>query len=318
MQYSIEHLFAVRKTKFKDHPGVPPELDLVEQEDQICHDLNLDDTFNGDERLNIFQFDPLYEKTEEEWQAIKLEILGEENILKLKQLQKMEEAEEEAPEEQVEDFTEQDIKNLRRKIYLTIMNSIDFEDCAHKLIKNSVGDGQEQEVVEMFLECCFQERTYLRFYGLLCQRYCDLFPVYKEFFERQFGKVYQTVHQYETNKLRSLAKLFGHLLFTQSINWNVLSIIHLTQEATTSSSRIFIKILFQDLQEQMGLEKLNNRLQDPEFQEYFEGNLLIKGIFPKDQPKNVRFSINFFTSIGLGALTEKMREFLLNMPKIQP
>ena len=30
VQYSIEHLFAVRKTKFKDHPGVPPELDLVE------------------------------------------------------------------------------------------------------------------------------------------------------------------------------------------------------------------------------------------------------------------------------------------------
>jgi pre-mRNA-splicing factor CWC22 len=46
--------------------------------------LNLDDTFNGEEKLNIFCFDPLFEKTEEEWQAIKLEILGEENILKLK------------------------------------------------------------------------------------------------------------------------------------------------------------------------------------------------------------------------------------------
>ena len=30
VQYSIEHLFGVRKTKFKDHPGVVPELDLVE------------------------------------------------------------------------------------------------------------------------------------------------------------------------------------------------------------------------------------------------------------------------------------------------
>ena len=28
------------------------------------------------------------------------------------------------------------------------------------------------------------------------------------------------------------------------------------------------------------------------------------------------FSINFFTSIGLGALTENMREYLANMPKI--
>ena len=31
--------------------------------------------------------------------------------------------------------------------------------------------------------------------------------------------------------------------------------------------------------------------------EYFEG------IFPRDNPKNTRFSINFFTSIGLGGLT---------------
>lgn len=86
VQYSIEHLFGVRKTKFKDHQGVPPELDLVEEEDQICHDVNLDDECDGEDRLNIFQFDPVYEKTEEEWNAIKLEILGEENVIKLKQL----------------------------------------------------------------------------------------------------------------------------------------------------------------------------------------------------------------------------------------
>lgn len=29
-QYSIENLFAIRKTGFKEHPGVIPELDLVE------------------------------------------------------------------------------------------------------------------------------------------------------------------------------------------------------------------------------------------------------------------------------------------------
>ncbi len=54
--------------------------------------------------------------------------------------------------------------------------------------------------------------------------------------------------------------MFGHLLYTDAINWQVLSCVVLTQEMTTSSSRIFIKILFQELQEQMGLEKLNNRL----------------------------------------------------------
>lgn len=37
-------------------------------------------------------------------------------------------------EEKVEDFTEKDLVNLRRTIYLAIMNSVDFESCAHKLI----------------------------------------------------------------------------------------------------------------------------------------------------------------------------------------
>jgi len=28
-----------------------------------------------------------------------------------------------------------------------------------------------------------------------------------------------------------------------------------------------------------------------------------EGLFPRDNPKNTRFAINFFTSIGLGGLT---------------
>lgn len=39
-------------------------------------------------------------------------------------------------------------------------------------------------------------------------------------------------------------------------------------------------------------------------------------IFPKDNPKNTRFAINFFTSIGLGGITESLREYLKNMPRL--
>jgi pre-mRNA-splicing factor CWC22 len=57
--------------------------------------------------------------------------------------------------------------NLRRTIYLVIMSSIDYEDCAHKLLKLNIREGQEMELCTMMFECCMQERTYLRFYGLL-------------------------------------------------------------------------------------------------------------------------------------------------------
>jgi pre-mRNA-splicing factor CWC22 len=42
----------------------------------------------------------------------------------------------------------------------------------------------------------------------------------------------------------------------------------------------------------------------------------LQGVFPKDSVQSARFSINFFTSIGLGALTDDLREFLKNAPKL--
>lgn len=65
------------------------------------------------------------------------------------------------------------------------------------------------------------------------------------------------------DKLRNVGKLFAHLLFTDAISWDVMSIIRLNEDDTTSSSRIFIKILFLELSEYMGLAKLNQRVKDP-------------------------------------------------------
>nr|KAJ0190040.1 hypothetical protein LSAT_V11C800405450 [Lactuca sativa] len=41
VQFLIEGLFALRKAKFQGHPAVSPELDLVELEDQLTHEVSL-------------------------------------------------------------------------------------------------------------------------------------------------------------------------------------------------------------------------------------------------------------------------------------
>ncbi|EEE53027.1 hypothetical protein OsJ_35744 [Oryza sativa Japonica Group] len=166
------------------------------------------------------------------------------------------------------------------------------------------------ELCIMLLECCSQERTYLRYYGLLGQRFCMINKVYQENFEKCFVQQYSMIHRLETNKLRNVAKFFAHLLGTDALPWHVLAYIRLTEEDTTSSSRIFIKILFQELSEHLGIRLLNEKLNDPNMQDSFDS------IFPKDHPKNTRFSINFFTSIGLGGITETLREYLKNMPRL--
>ena len=44
---------------------------------------------------------------------------------------------------QIDDMSETDKMNLRRTIYLTIMSSLNFEECAHKLVKMKIPQGQE-------------------------------------------------------------------------------------------------------------------------------------------------------------------------------
>ena len=75
------------------------------------------------------------------------------------------------------------------------------------------------------MECCNQERTYMRFYGLLAQRFCALNKKYQELFDDCFKQQYSTIHRLETNKLRNTAKFFSHLLHTDAISWSVLGMI---------------------------------------------------------------------------------------------
>ncbi|KAJ8320012.1 hypothetical protein KUTeg_001599 [Tegillarca granosa] len=166
--------------------------------------------------------------------------------------------------ETIIDNTETNLIALRRTIYLTIQSSLDFEECAHKLLKMELKPGQEVELCNMILDCCAQQRTYEKFYGLLAQRFCQIDKKYIEPFQNMFIEQYDTIHRLETNKLRNVAKFFAHLLHTDAISWQVISCIKLNEEDTTSASRIFIKILFQELSEYLGLPKLNERLKDPD------------------------------------------------------
>ncbi|XP_052038739.1 pre-mRNA-splicing factor CWC22 homolog isoform X2 [Apodemus sylvaticus] len=324
VQYMIEVMFAVRKDGFKDHPVILEGLDLVEEDDQFTHMLPLEDDYNPEDVLNVFKMDPNFMENEEKYKAIKKEILDEgdsdsntdQEAGSSEDDDEEEEEEEEGEEEEggqkvtIHDKTEINLVSFRRTIYLAIQSSLDFEECAHKLLKMEFAESQTKELCNMILDCCAQQRTYEKFFGLLAGRFCMLKKEYMESFESIFKEQYDTIHRLETNKLRNVAKMFAHLLYTDSLPWSVLECIKLSEETTTSSSRIFVKIFFQELCEYMGLPKLNARLKDETLQPFFEG------LLPRDNPRNTRFAINFFTSIGLGGLTDELREHLKNTPKV--
>lgn len=67
------------------------------------------------------------------------------------------------------DETETNLVALRRTIYLTVQSSLDHNECAHKMMKMQLKPGQEIELCHMILDCCAQQRTYEKFFGLLAQ-----------------------------------------------------------------------------------------------------------------------------------------------------
>lgn len=95
VQYMIEVLMQVRKDKFKDNPIIPEGLDLVEEEEQVTHRIQLEEELQVQEGLSrflssslastshiprdIFKFDPIFLENEEKYDAIKAEILGEDS-----------------------------------------------------------------------------------------------------------------------------------------------------------------------------------------------------------------------------------------------
>ncbi|KAL9536255.1 Pre-mRNA-splicing factor [Sphaerulina musiva] len=319
VQYMIEVLFQIRKDKYKDHQAIKEELDLVEEEDQITHRPSLDDDkLKTEDGLNIFKVDPEFEANEEAYKKLKAEILGEvegsDDEDEQSSASSSEEDDDDAEEKalEIKDQSNTDLVNLRRSIYLTIMSSGTFEEACHKLMRINLPTGREDELPSMIIECCSQERTFNKFFGLIGERFCKLNRLWKELFQEQFLKYYETIHRFETNRLRIIAQFFGHLLSTDAIDWTVFQVIKLNEEDTTSSSRIFVKILIEELEAGLGMKKLVARFQDDGLQ------TALTGMFPTDDPKNTRFSINFFTAIGKGPLTEGMREWLKNMPKSIP
>ncbi|RKP01656.1 hypothetical protein CXG81DRAFT_11698, partial [Caulochytrium protostelioides] len=330
--YLVESLFSERRDGFP--PGIPDKLDLVREEDQLEHQIALMDEIATRPECDTFAFDPDFEKHQEECRRAKHEILGSSDEEEEDEEEDEDEAEngddagseskhaalatdESVPVPATQTITDETSASqiaFRRAVYLTIMSSLSFEECAHQLLKIGIPKAFEMELVNMIIECCSQERTYINFYGLLAERFATRSPHWRSQFATAFEQYYAVIHRYETARLRNIAKLFAHLIATEALTWHVFRVVRLTEEDTTSSSRIFLKITFEELVAALGLEHVVAKLHagpgpDPAKHDDPAAHAF-DGMFLKDHPRNTRFAINYFTSIGLGAVTVPLREWL--------
>ena len=314
--YMIEVMFATYKDGFKDHPAIIDDLDLIEDDEQLTHLIEIDGKLDGQDILNVFKNDLNFQENEDKYKEIRSSILGDDeddcddsDSDSGDESDSSCESEDSQDQQVISDQTETNLVAFRRMVYLTIQSSVLVDECAHKLLKAGIKPGWEQELCNMILDCCAERGASTKYYVLLAQKFCIFNKIYQESFEKSFVDTYDSCHRLTTDKIRNITKLFAYLLQCDAISWQVFSCIHLNQDETTSSSRVFIKLLVQELAELMDLSKLNGRLTDPAL------SSSIQGLFPRDNPANTRFAINFFTSCGLGGLTDELRVILRKQEK---
>jgi pre-mRNA-splicing factor CWC22 len=107
-------------------------------------------------------------------------------------------------------------------------------------------------------------------------------------------------------ELRGTGETFGHLLATDAVAWlSVLGGVRITEEDTTSSSHIFIKVVFHKTAEQLEVRELGWRLNN-------DDPMVRDALFPRDSTENTQFAVNFFRAIGLSGVTGPARSLLLS------
>ncbi|KAK6046762.1 MIF4G domain protein [Cooperia oncophora] len=337
VQYMIEVVLTIRKDKFKAYPAVLDELDLIDEEDQITHTISLEDAINPENELNVFKLDPEFEKNEQQYDEIRAEIIGDDEdsdeeseddgigsgdegdgqpglcllitfevfFLPFGEMSIVQVKSSLAPASttgttEIIDNTEQNLVAFRREVYLTIQSSLDFQEAAHKLLKMHVAKEMENCAICLWIAAVSREHmsaSMVFFVKDICR-----LAEYQMTFEKIACDTYATIHRFDITKLRNMARLISHLLFTDAISWTIFSDVKLTENDTTSSGRIYLKYVFQELCESMGLTKLYERVTDPTLQQAFAG------LFPRDNPQNTRFASQTASTARLLGLD--LRQFL--------
>lgn len=323
---SIEYILKLARNDFKNIPIIKNGLDLVETEDKETHVITLEDKLYSRDHLNVFSVDEEYLDHENEYIELKKEILGEtdhENEIQVIETTKN-------YEQKITDMSQSELLQYQKTVYLTIMSSMSSDEAVHKLLKlnfkskiknktktkTKTNSNDNEILADMVIKCCSQEKTYLKYYGIIGEKLISRNDHWHNLFIKLFKYYYDIIENFETNSLRNLGKFFGHLFASDKLALDqAWSNIKLTEQDTNPAKRILLKFIFQEMIEELGINEVKERLINDDYLKPY-----IKGIFPvinvdgKDADA-IRFSINFFTAIGLGVLTEEMRYVLDNLPE---
>ena len=334
----IEEAVRARKAGWANYPPVPRAMEgLAGKGGQIMHDVGLDKGFTegGDHvaRASLsrsFHFDPDFEASEARYAVVRDKILRE---FGPRRGANMPEGAVEAPKGESVAGLGGDgdrVAELERQVHLTIMSSLNARESAHKLLALRAGQGREALVARCVVERCAKERTYSKHFGLLVDELCVVrgaanrgepyarargkagghksggtAVAFAEGFGEALRAQYAAVDALPVNEIRNVGRLAAHVLASGSVPWgSVLQAVTLTEDGTTASGRIFLKILFQEAADRMSPADFVAKATAED-----AGTA---SVFRRTSLREARFCINFFYSIRLPFLAAPLEAWIVH------
>ncbi|SCU98835.1 LAMI_0F16424g1_1 [Lachancea mirantina] len=290
----VSLLFDARK---KEYPVSASQEISLPPHDSVVHVFDLGELkVVSLEGLQRFQYDAHFFELEDQFESIKNAALERFPVAK-----------NETDAFVVHDRTQSEDIQFKKSIYLLLKGSLSGEEAAHKLLKLRVRDEEKSRLVYVLAMTCSQETTYSKYYGLVAERLLSSHRAWKKAFATVFEENYTEVDNFKASQIRSLGKFWGHILASDYVGFEVFECIHMSEAETTPPKRVYVKFIFQELVAELGIPNLKARLDESYIQPF------LNKIFPTQSAADLRFAINFFTAIGLGILTENLRETLFSL-----
>ncbi|TPP48645.1 MIF4G domain family protein [Leishmania donovani] len=282
--------------------AIPDYLVLFDLEMQQKHEMDLDEKYPTEDTLDRYAFDAEYDTHEEQYEAVRKAILGEDWEVEL--LQQAASLPTSAELDASKTLIDAEERKLRREVYLAMRSSIRADEAVHKILRQ-MQPQTERTICFMVIEGCCEERAYRKMYSMAAERLCKSNARFQAFFVEAFHARYESASELTLKQIEYTCKVYSHLLRTNSVYWSrCLSCLDIVENS--ESQRLIIQYLFKGVAEEIGMPGIMERFQKDE-----ELRWHTQRLFPLNQGvEALKSAVNLYVAMGLPEMTAPLRAAL--------
>ncbi|XP_044257980.1 nucleolar MIF4G domain-containing protein 1 [Tribolium madens] len=119
--------------------------------------------------------------------------------------------------------------DTRKNIFCVIMSAEDYLDAFEKLLRLSLKNQQEREIIHVILHCCLQEKTYNPYYATLAQKFCEYDRKFQMTIKYSIWDKLKALKDHSAKQISHLAKLLSHLFVEKGLPISTLKVVQFSE-----------------------------------------------------------------------------------------